>query len=125
MNKIVAIFNSNPETLVIVSSWGIQQHLIMLADDNLEWDLSGFKLYEEDGETLIMDCSEYIYQWNIHTSSCNQVYLTDLETNTESDSNNAERNEIVAQLSNEELTECVADLMYEMSLVQLGMMGGE
>lgn len=84
--KKVVVFNSNPENKIEVTSWGIQEHLIMLgSSDNLDWDHSGFKMYESDGETLVKDCSDYTHQWNIYSQNENQVYLTDLEDFVEPD----------------------------------------
>lgn len=64
------IYNKKP--LVFIAS---SEH-DLISDINL---FSGFRLYEDDEETLARDCSDYIYQWNIHQDYENGIYLTNQE----------------------------------------------
>lgn len=108
----IVIFNSNPDNPIEITSWGIQEHLIMLGNsENLSWDLSGFKLYESDGETLIRDCSDYTHRWDIYNQNENKVvYLTDLEDFTEPDPDTVEWTEWKDESPNLEKME--SDIQY-------------
>lgn len=105
----IAIFNSDLEKLsqsdggdiieqpnrYIIDSWMIQDHLVMISGPELTWDNSGFKLYEQDGETLVKDCSKYTKRYDIYSKDKNTVYLTDLDDFTEPDPSTVEWEEFV------------------------------
>lgn len=115
-------FNSS-ETFFKVDSYTIYANMITLIDENLIWDLSGFILYEDDKTTVIRDCSDFIYKWNIYKELEHGVTLTNSETDREPEPglNKTSPVEEVFPLNNDELTSCVADLMFETSLMKLGM----
>lgn len=112
-------FNSS-ENFIHVKRYTIGKNFVKLIDDKLSWDLGGFKIYEDDEETIVRDCSDYNYKWNVYTEYSNGVVLTNSETDREPPPKDLNPVEIVDPLSNEELTTCVADLMYETSLMKLG-----
>lgn len=114
-------FNSS-ETFIPLLGYGIQPHLVHLFAPNLVWDLDGFILYEDDEETVVLDGSNYIYQWNVITERENGVILTDSETWRETPPDpNAVSVEVVDPLSVDELTDLVGDLMFELSAIKLGL----
>ena len=113
-------FNDS-ENFIQLTGCVIYTEKVKLTAPGIQKNFSGFMLYEDDGETLVRDCSEYKYKWNIFTEYEDGIMLTESETNREREPNlSAEPpQEIIDPLSTEELTEAVADLMYEMSLSQL------
>lgn len=115
-------FNSS-NNFILVRTYMITENIIHLLDDNLVWDLSGFVLYEDDEKTIIKDCSDFIYQWNVYTEYQKGVTLTNSKTEREGepDPNEPSPVEDLDPLSNEELTSCVGDLMFEMSLMKMGL----
>lgn len=119
----------NQETFIKLSSYSIYNHTPLVFIASSEHDLksdpnifAGFQLYKDDEETMVGDYSDYIYQWNIHQECENGIYLTnDADFHDIEPDPNFKPVEHVRPLSNEELTECVADLMYEVSCMQLGL----
>ncbi len=85
-------------------------------------NLSGFILYGADGN-IIRDCSDFIYRWDVVDQKENAIYYTNdpnyRQTEPWPDLSNIP--EQAEPLTNEELTEAVADLMYEVSAAQLGL----
>ncbi|MCM1561511.1 MAG: hypothetical protein NC123_18545 [Butyrivibrio sp.] len=112
------------DELIQLTGCVIYQDKIKLSAPGIKENLSGFMLYEDDGITLVHDCSEYKYRWNIYTEYENGIMLTESETDRERKPNpDADPpREVVDPLSNDELTEAIADLMYEASMNSLGMM---
>lgn len=118
---MIVKFN-NSENFIHIRRCSVTQNTVKLIDENLVWDLGGFKLYD-DKKKLIRDCSDYNYKWNIHTEYQYGVILTNSETDREREinPNDPEPIEVIDPLSAEELTSCVADLLYETSLMKLGL----
>lgn len=114
-------FNSS-EIFTSIHRCQIAPNFVKLVAEDLVWDLSGFVMYEDDEETIIRDCSDYNYQWNIYTDIPNGVVLTNSETEKEKepDPNAPKPMELLDPLTNEELTECVADLMTEVDMIKMG-----
>lgn len=113
---------NNSDAFVQLTSYGIRQHLVQLFAPNLVWDLGGFMIYEDDEKTVVFDGTDYIYQWNVITEWENGVALTDSKTwrETPPDPNDVPI-EVVDPLSIDELTDLVGELMFELSLIQLGL----
>lgn len=111
-----AKFN-NSETFIQIQSWSIGSSLVTMIADGITENLSGFVLYEDDGVTVVMDCSDFIYRWDIYDQREDRITLTNSETDRQRkpDQDAGSPKEIIDPLSNEELTEAVADLMYEVS----------
>lgn len=116
------------ESFIKLTSYTIynQTSVVFIASDyDLKSDpniFSGFQLYEDDEETLVRDYSDYKYQWNIHQECEDGIYLTSNENYHDEESDpNPKHVEHVSSLSNEELTEAVGDLMYEVSCMRLGL----
>ncbi len=125
MNKTrYKIKYSNQDTYIDIRGYMISDNLVSLSYPNADINTSGFVIYQ--GNEIIMDCSDFKYRWDILEDDSNKIYYTNDPENVQKKAFNHENMvEDIDPLSNEELTECVADLMYEMSLAQLGMTGGE
>lgn len=85
-------------------------------------NLSGFIICDEAGD-IIKDCSDFIYRWDIVDQRPDRIYYTNDPDycQTEPFPDLSDIQEQAEPLTNEELTEAVADLMYEVSMMQLGM----
>lgn len=118
-----AKFNDSEE-FITLRGWVIGGNQVTMVTDDIgkSENLSGFKLYADDEETVIRDCSDYVYRWDIYTEKKDQITYTNSETYRQGEPSKTETpKEIVDPLTNEELTEAVADLMYEVSASQLGL----
>lgn len=82
----------------------------------------GFRILRDD-DTVLKDCENFIYKWNIYTDYEDGIVLTSSKTDRERKpvENADEPVEVVDPLNNDDLTECVADLMYELSCNELGL----
>lgn len=111
------------EKYIAIRGYATGKNIVTIVADDIKEDLSGFILYEDDEVTEILNCSDYIHRWDIYAQSEKQITFTNSETYRQrKPSPDAEPpSEIVDPLSNEALTECVGDLMYEVSLMQLGL----
>lgn len=100
---------------------GIQDHFVSLHGQDIAVNLSGFVLYAPDG-TVFRDCSGFRYRYDILEDNPDAVYYTDREDMIQTEKWNVSGGGQVEEepLTNEELTECVAELMYETSLMRLG-----
>ena len=100
------------------------QDVVYINYTDMDENLSGFIIYEQDG-TVYKDCSDFIYRYNV---SDNDSQLIGYTYKANFNKTKEEKNPIFSQeniiqnsvLSNEELTTCVANLMYETSLIKLG-----
>ena len=111
-----------------VYSYNIFEGRLLTIIGDFPENMSGLVIYDKNG-MVIKDCSTFTTKYNVHSQIDNGFILSnDGSTDSELIVNNDQKEKImehISPLSNEELTECVADLMYEMSLAQLGMTGGE
>lgn len=85
-------------------------------------NLSGFIICDEAGNT-IQNCSDFIYRWDVVDQKENVIYYTNDPNyrQTEPWPDLSDIPEQAEPLTNEELTEAVADLMYDVSAAQLGL----
>ncbi len=114
-------FNDSKEYIAL-QGYAIGTNIVTVVADGIKEDLSGFILYEDDEVTEVLDCNDYVYRWDIYTEKKDQITFTNSETDRQGKPALTEMpKEIVDPLSNEELTEIVADLMYEVSAAQLGL----
>ena len=124
-------FNDMDELYEVTSYRIINQNLVVLKGENLpQGKTCGFKLLRDDG-SVDTDCSGYTVKFNVLTELENILMYSINESIVETKDNPAYRycstpnpediHEDVDPLTNEELTECVAELMYESSLRQLGL----
>ncbi|MDE6601561.1 MAG: hypothetical protein K2K90_05255 [Lachnospiraceae bacterium] len=114
-------FNDS-ENYITLQGWVIGRNMVTLLADGIRENLSGFILYDDDERTVLQDYSDYVYRWDIYTEKKDQITFTNSETDRQGKPALTEMpKEIVDPLSNEELTEIVADLMYEVSAAQLGL----
>lgn len=115
---------NDQDTYIDIRGCMISNDLVSLSYPNAEASTSGFIIYQDD--KMIADCSDFRYRWDVLENNPNRIYYTNNADNVQEKAFNHENMvEEINPLSNEELTECVADLMYEISLAQLGMTGGE
>ncbi len=120
-------FNDSEERYNI-SKYRVTKDFVMIEGKGLPDNTSGFGIYQ--GRNLISDFSDYTKKYNVLTQAEGVLFLTNGEE-VETEENCVEKyiripaaediHEDVDPLTNEELTECVADLMYEMSMSQLGL----
>lgn len=124
-NRYKVKYNGNNE-LIVLNGYGIQEHIITLYYSDVTENLDGFILYDSEGN-VFKDCSDYKYRYDILENDPKSILYTDLEGFVQTEKLNNNYSNIVNEepLTNQELTECLADLMYEMSLTQLGITGGE
>ena len=122
MKKSYKIKYNDSETTIDLNGYGLQDHIVSLYYPNAEENLGGFILYAPDGNVL-KDCSEFKYRYDILEDNPDAIYYTDLEELVQTEKWNVGDSDTVEEepLTNEELTACVADLMYETSLIQLGL----
>lgn len=82
-------------------------------------NLSGFVIYDSDGR-IAADCSDYHFRWDVLEDNPDRIYYTNSSNNIQTRKFDPENQiEEVEPLTNEELTEAIADLICEVSLMQL------
>ncbi|MDE7252115.1 MAG: hypothetical protein K2O32_04155 [Acetatifactor sp.] len=117
---------NNSKGLIELDGYGIQGNIVSLFYPNIQENISGFVIYDPDGN-VYKDCSEYKYRYDVLEDNPNAIYYTDLENMVQTEKwnyGNDDQVEIdVEPLTNEEVTACIATLMYETSLMKLGMEG--
>ena len=105
-----------------INGYSISGKLVSLHYPHPEENVSGFAICDEAGNT-IQDCPDFIYRWDVVDQKENAIYYTNdpnyRQTEPWPDLSNIP--EQAEPLTNEELTEAVADLMYEVSAAQLGL----
>ena len=113
------VFNDSDET-VGIRGYSITEKLVSIHYDNPVENLSGFCIYE--GEDLVFDGSAFTHRWDVVDQRPNEIYYTNNPSyhQTKSFLDLGDTLEQAEPLTNEELTEAVADLMYEVSMMQLG-----
>ncbi len=124
MKKKYKIKYNDDDTLIELNGYGIQEHIVALYYPDVTENLEGFILYNPDG-TILKDCSDFKYRYDILENDSKSIYYTDLNDMVQYEKWNRDYTDTIDEepLTNEELTECVADLMYEASLIQLGIGG--
>lgn len=112
----------NNEELIELNGYGIQEHIIALYYPHVTEKLDGFIIYNPDG-TIFKNCTDFKYRYDVLENDSGSIYYTDLSNMIQHEKwNRGLGADTIDEepLTNEELTECVADLMYEASLIQLG-----
>ena len=121
-------FNDHDQIYTVTSFRNRGDIVILKGEDIPTENTSGFKLL--DGDRVAEDYSEYKTKYNVITREEGVLMLSTGAVETEDNlagiyihMPEPEEEEIVeeAPLTNEELTEAVADLMYEVSMMQLGL----
>ncbi len=121
-------FNDSDQIYDITSFRQIGGDLIVMKGDNLpEENTSGFKLI--NGDRVTADYSEYTTKYNVLAPAEGVLMLSTGAVEKEDNPASVyaytpkpeEIVEDVDPLSNKELTEAVADLMYDVSMMQLGL----
>lgn len=120
-------FNDH-EQVYEITSIRHKHGIVVLKGEGLpEENTSGFRLI--DGNAVVEDYSEYRTKYNVITQKAGVMALSKGMVETKENSaatllytpQEKEIVEDVEPLSNEELTEAVAELMYEVSTAQLGL----
>lgn len=96
--------------------------IVAVSCDNPEDVSGGFLIYSD--KTLIFDGTKCIYRWDVLDHKPNIIYYTnDPKCKQEKPFPTipTEVEEQVDSLTNEELTNCVADLMYQIDKMKLGL----
>lgn len=107
--------------VVEIYGYSITENLVSLRYSKPVENTSGFSVYMGDG--LVFDGSNFTYRWDVVDQKENEIYYTNDPDYRQMEpwpdmSNVPEQAE---PLTNEELTEAVADLMYEVSAAKLGL----
>lgn len=105
-----------------LNGYSIQEDLVSLHYREPAENQSGFTIYNEAGN-VVAECLDFVYRWDVVDQKKGTIYYTNnkdyRQTAPWPDISGIQ--EYMEPLSNEELTEAVADLMYEVSVVQLGL----
>lgn len=121
MERIFYLKYKDKEEIIRLTGYSISYNVILLKHPNVEENLSGFLIYSQDG-TLVKDCSDFIYRWDVLEDNNNKIYYTNSPDNVQTMKfNTDDQEEEVEPLNNRELTEAVADIIYELSVTQLGL----
>lgn len=118
--NLEVVFTDSSE-VVEVYGYSITENLVSICYNNPEENLSGFLIYED--RHLVFDGSGFTYRWDVVDQKPNEIFYTNDPNYRQTEpwpdlSNVLEKEE---PLNNEELTEAVADLMYEVSAAKLGL----
>lgn len=115
-----AVFAGGEEFDLI--GYSISEKVVSLRGQGLVEHDKGFIIYDGNGEK-VKDCLDFVHRWDVVDQRKNEIcYTNDPDyRQTEPFPNLSNVREQVEPLSNEELTEAVADLMYEVSIAQLGL----
>lgn len=109
------------ENAIELNGVSISSDIVSVSYPNITENLSGFVIYNPDGSVL-KDCSDFKHRWDILEDNPLTIYYSISSDIVQTEKINTENFfEDVEPLSNEALTECVGDLMYEVSLMQLGL----
>lgn len=122
MNTYPKVVFADTDKAVEIYGYSITKNLVSLHYDNPIENLSGFSIYE--GENLVFDASDFVYRWDVVDQKPNEIYYTNDPDYKQTEPFPDLSNVVLEQaepLSNEELTEVVADMMYEVSLNKLGL----
>ncbi|MCM1218044.1 MAG: hypothetical protein NC548_26460 [Lachnospiraceae bacterium] len=112
---------NDQNTCIDIKGYMVSGGLVCLSYPAAEENSSGFVIYDAEGG-VIADCTDFKYRWDVLEDNPDKIYYTDQENNVqEKKFGNGDMAEDTDPLNNEELTECVADLMYQISLNQLGL----
>ena len=105
-----------------LNGYSIQENLVSLHYREPTENKSGFTIYNEAGN-VVAECLYFVYRWDVASQKKGTIYYTNdkdyRQTVPWPDTSGIP--EYTEPLSNEELTEAVAELMYEVSVAQLGL----
>lgn len=121
MNTHPKVVFADSSEAIEICGFSISEKLVSIRYDNPMENISGFSIY--DGENKVFDGSDFTYRWDVVDQKPNEIFYTNDPDyrQTEPFQDLSEVQEQEEPLSNEELTEAVADLMYEVSMMQLGL----
>lgn len=112
---------ANSKTYIELKGYSKSNDIVGLVYQNVEENLSGFIIYDQDGG-VVAECSDFKYRWDVLEDDSDRIYYTNSADNVQTEKFHTEDQiEEAEPLTNEELTEAVADLMYEVSMMQLGL----
>lgn len=122
--RLLAAFNDSK--LIPIRGYSQNGKVICIGakdGEKLSENLSGFKIVK--GDSIICDASDFKYRWDVINHREGMIYYTnDPDSKQTTPFRALNESDVLIQeesLSNEELTEAVADLMYEISAAKLGL----
>lgn len=128
-NKICIKYKDSDEYFSL-DGYSISMDIVkVLMSDNIPFKHCGFILYGTNGE-ILKDCSDFIYRWdilneenpirpNVMVFTNNSDLKQEIPFLTQEEIEEAAEDAPTDPLTNEELTEAIADLICEVSLMQL------
>lgn len=121
MKTYPTIVFTDSDEAVEIYGYSISKKLVSIRCNDPQENLSGFSIYE--GENKIFDGSDFTYRWDVVDQRQNEIFYTNDPDyrQTEPFQDLSHVQEQAEPLSNKELTEAVADLMCEISMMQLGL----
>lgn len=120
MGKTYIRYN-NEDVSIRLGAFSVSSSIISLMYPNVRENLNGFVIYDEEGG-VVADGSDFKYRWDVLEGDPDRIYYTNSPDNVQTKKLDMEDQiEEVDPLTNEELTEAVADLMYEVSVAKLGL----
>lgn len=109
----------NEEMYRDLRGYMVSTDIVGLSYPDAKENLSGFVIYDSDGQ-VAADCSDYIFRWDVLEANPDRIYYTNSADNVQTKKFDTENQiEEADPLTNEELTEAIADLMCEVSMMQL------
>lgn len=114
-------------TIDTLNGYSIGGSLISISGENIKENLSGFKIVDkiDNGkEIIIADGTGYKYRWDVINHQGTWIYYTNDEENKQTvpfPEEEFDETSFEMPLSNEELTDIVGDLMFEVSLMEIGL----
>lgn len=120
MNTYPKIVFTDSDEVVEIRGYSITEKLVSIHYDNPIENLSGFCIY--DGGNLVFNGADFTHRWDVVDQKPDEIYYTNDPDyhQTEPFPDLSDIPEPAEPLTTEELTEAVADLMYEVSMMQLG-----
>ena len=96
----------------------VDTYRVTVGYEDISENLSGFILYEDDEKTVIKDCSDFIYRWDIYYPTEGMIVYTNSEIDRQDDVDPNTGSMYESPIGIEDLISCVADLMFENSLMK-------
>lgn len=130
MKKRAYIKYKNADEIICLNGYSVSENMIkVIFTEPYPFKNCGFDLYDTNG-SLVKDCSDFIYRWDIlnadNTTQPNTIVFTDnmdlqqtMPFWAKEEIDKEVANTPDEPLTNEELTEAIADLICEVSLMQL------
>lgn len=113
-------FNNEQDFLDLITIGNEKNHIAVFG---LSENLSGFIIYEDDEETVIQDCSNFVYRFNPYDDpSVYGVIYTDIPDHVKPPEDPDAKPIVIESegVDQYELTQTVAELMMDVDKIKLG-----